>query len=72
MRNTPLKAFAKIGNSALKQTNSYVNKNLEGDQMRTRATAKKNKEDKASGKIEYDGAKKSKGNSGAQPIMQDY
>ena len=70
MRNTPLKAFTKIGNSALKQ--SHENKNLVSDQMRTRELAKKNKEDKASGKIEYEGVKRSGGNVGAQPTMEDY
>ena len=49
----------------------YENKNL-NDQMRQRETSKKNKKDMESGKIEHDGVKISKGNTGAQPTMEIY
>ena len=67
MRNAPLKGLMR---SPVKQ--SHVNKNLESDQMRQRETSKKNKEDLESGKIEHDGVKISKGNTGAQPTMELY
>ena len=40
--------------------------------FRGRANAKKNKEDRASGKIDIEGNNRSKGNQGAKPIMTDY
>ena len=66
MRNTPLKGLM---GSPVKS--NYENKNL-NDQMRQKATSKKNEKDLKSGKIEHEGAKMSKGNKGAQPIMETY
>ena len=68
MRNTPLKGLMR---SPVKQVTSHENKNL-NDQMRQRETSKKNEKDLKSGKIEHEGTKRSKGNTGAQPIMETY
>ena len=40
--------------------------------LRSNTSMKKNKEDKASGKIDEQGTKMSKGNKGAKPTMDNY
>lgn len=67
MRNSPLKGLMK---SPVKT--GPTNSNLAADQMRTREYANKNKKDKASGKIENEGAKRSGGNVNHQPTMPSY
>jgi len=59
--------FKELGSSPAK-----TNSNLESDAARTKATMKKNKDDKESGEIDKEGERRSKGNAGAKPTMGDY
>tara|TARA_R110000744_G_scaffold217486_2_gene336218 strand:- start:619 stop:825 length:207 start_codon:yes stop_codon:yes gene_type:complete len=68
MRNSPLKGLLK--KSPLESEPTNIAKNTKN--LRSNASMKKNKEDQASGKIDKQGTRMSKGNSGAKPIMNNY
>jgi len=71
MRNAPLKGL--LGKSPFK-TKLGTDEDTSGltRAFRDKASTKKNAEDKASGKIDTEGNKRSRGNQGAKPTMEDY